>query len=302
MSIKFTKTARGSEQGSETLLFQFLDHECPEKLPLEYNSDLVTNKFIGSLQTNQHNGVYLQPISWQGEFFGGYIPYIAENNSGQYMTAKERFDQLGRLQGRVIKFWYEGIKQLVIISKLDSTFIDYNRVEYSITLQPHDIQIFVKPEAIKAIIQKSNIQINTPTNDPANFKDEGIIQFDLVGDHPSDAKKAPAKPSLKLPPNFSNADVEYYKEAVKSAYRDRVLNVSGVKTPKTQQILEEDVFKNNPNQYIKQLAKDLRERKSKNVDNANFGALTFVNNRLKSVNTPQQLESFFKSPNTIGRP
>jgi len=289
MSIKFTKTARGSEQGSETLLFQFLDHECPEKLTLDYSSDLVTNKFIGSLQTNQHNGIYLQPISWQGEFFGGYIPYVAENNSGQYMTAKERFDQLGRLQGRVIKFWYEGIKQLVIISKLEASFIDYNRVEYSITLQPHDIQIFIKPEAIKPIIQKSNILMATVVDPPKGLKGIDPIQIDITLKTPKIPKLGTIiKPNMSIIDKFPNQEVEVFKsrlDSLESNTRLRNLGKEGKWGLRQKQ--DEEAFQANPNRYLKQLVKDLKSNKQLNADSTNSAAVKFLNNQMKNINTPQ---------------
>lgn len=150
MTIKFTKTGVGAESGVETLLFEFRDEECPKELSIEYETALATNQYVGSLQTNQMQGIYLQPITWQGTFFGGCLDI---NNA--YLTAKERADELDRLQGRVIKWWYEGIKQLVIIKKFKYTYKGYNEVDYEITLQPHDIQIAIKPSDQDVKVQES---------------------------------------------------------------------------------------------------------------------------------------------------
>lgn len=155
MTIKFTKTGVGAESGVETLLFEFRDEECPKELSLEYETALATNQYVGSLQTNQMQGIYLQPITWQGTFFGGCLDI---NNA--YLTAKERADELDRLQGRVIKWWYEGIKQLVIIKKFKYTYKGYNEVDYEITLQPHDIQIAIKPSDQDVKVQESLSLIN----------------------------------------------------------------------------------------------------------------------------------------------
>lgn len=150
MTIKFTKTGVGAEFNIETLLFEFRDEECPKELNLEYETALATNQYVGSLQTNQMQGIYLQPITWQGTFFGGSLDI--DNN---YITAKERADELDRLQGRVIKWWYEGIKQLVIIKKFKYTYKGYNDVDYEITLQPHDIQIAIKPSDQDVKVQEN---------------------------------------------------------------------------------------------------------------------------------------------------
>lgn len=150
MTIKFTKTGVGAEFNIETLLFEFKDEECPKELNLEYETALATNQYVGSLQTNQMQGIYLQPITWQGTFFGGSLDI--DNN---YITAKERADELDRLQGRVIKWWYEGIKQLVIIKKFKYTYKGYNDVDYEITLQPHDIQIAIKPSDQDVRVQEN---------------------------------------------------------------------------------------------------------------------------------------------------
>lgn len=157
MTMKITKTGRGGERNDETLLFEWLNHEVPESIKLSYETMLNTNKFAGSLQTNQIMGVYLEPITFSGEFFGEYIS-INNANKFEYITAKERSDQLSRLQGRIVKFWFEGIKQLVIIQKYEIDIKNYNHIEYTLTLQPHDIQLPINPIDVKQYLTKSFIQ------------------------------------------------------------------------------------------------------------------------------------------------
>lgn len=156
MTLKFTKCGVGAESGDETLLFEFLDQECPELIEMEWVSELVNHKFIGSLQTQQHQGIFLSPITFNFKFHGAYVDI---NNN--VIMAKNRFDQLARLQGRVIKFWYEGIKQLVIIQSLKVQFHNYQKVYGSITLAPHDLQVAIKPTQAQAFLATSNKDANT---------------------------------------------------------------------------------------------------------------------------------------------
>ena len=171
--MKITKTGRGSERNDETLLFEWLNHEVPESIKLSYETMLNTNKFAGSLQTNQIMGVYLEPITFSGEFFGEYIS-INNANKFEYITAKERSDQLSRLQGRIVKFWFEGIKQLVIIQKYEIDIKNYNHIEYTLTLQPHDIQLPINPIDVKQYLAKSFIQADTKIEDPTEKENFGI--------------------------------------------------------------------------------------------------------------------------------
>lgn len=177
MTMKITKTGRGSERNDESLLFEWLNHEVPESIKLSYETSLNTNRFAGSLQTNQIVGIYLEPITFSGEFFGEYISKN-NNKSLEYITAKERSDQLARLQGRIIKFWFEGIKQLVIIQKYEIDIKNYNHVEYTITLQPHDIQLPISPIEVKQYLTKSFIQTGEPLVKPEKFEGKaGTISF-----------------------------------------------------------------------------------------------------------------------------
>lgn len=168
MTMKITKTGRGSERNDESLLFEWLNHEVPESIKLSYETHLNTNRFAGSLQTNQIIGIYLEPITFSGEFFGEYISKNS-NKTLEYITAKERSDQLARLQGRIIKFWFEGIKQLVVIQKYEIDIKNYNHVEYTITLQPHDIQLPISPVEVKQYLTKSFIQTGEPLVKPEKF-------------------------------------------------------------------------------------------------------------------------------------
>lgn len=185
MTVKFTRTGVGNEAGNEELLFEFLDHELPEEIAFNYETELGTSKFVGSLQTNQIQGVYLQPIEFSGTFYG----MQNDENTGALISAKERYDQLGLLQGRIIKFWYEGIKQIVIIKSLTPTFKNYLEVDYKITLQPHDIQYAVKPSRTFVFEQNSvflnNFIDGTPeTGNPvidAATNDAKTTMEDLTG-------------------------------------------------------------------------------------------------------------------------
>ena len=173
MSVKFTKTGQGSEANDESLLFEFLDHELPEKIELDYESDLVTTKYVGSLQSSQHNGIFLQPIDFEGEFHGDMV-----DKDGNLITAKERFDQLARLEGRVVKFWVEGIKQIVIIKKLKMTMENYASIKYHITLQPHDLQIAIAPTKTEMFKQQAFILAETNVA-PINPLQKNIGEPDL---------------------------------------------------------------------------------------------------------------------------
>lgn len=177
MSLKFTKCGVGSESGDESLLFEFLDQECPEFIELEWVSELVNHKFIGSLQTHQHQGVFLEPITFNFKFFGDYND--ANNNP---ITAKRRFDQLARLQGRVIKFWFEGIKQLVIIKNCKVQFHNYQHVYGSLTLAPHDLQVAIKPTEVHQFKLQSSItaQVNVKPKEALKGIELNLLKDDLT--------------------------------------------------------------------------------------------------------------------------
>lgn len=191
MTIKFTKCGVGSELNDETLLFEFLDHECPEFIEFEWSSSLVKNKFIGSLQTNQHNGIFLEPFSLDFTFFGSYVDKV-----GNRITAKERFDQLSRLQGRALKFWFEGIKQIVIIEKLKPRFYNYEHVTGTITLSPHDLQVTIAPEKVESFKQKSYIFSTTDVD--TNTKETTDAKAKAGGDILSNKLKTEIEKDIKI--------------------------------------------------------------------------------------------------------
>jgi hypothetical protein len=157
-------------------------------------------------------GEYLEPISWKGQFFGQYV-----SGKGIYITAKERADELLRLKGRVVKWYYEGIKQLVIIKELEYSYNNYMNVEYSITLQPHDIQIEIKPEQVIQLVGQSLVFTEEPIkidpkddkNNPTNgvpFTDStDTIKRDIV---------------YYRDPNFSSAA---YQKLLKASLKDEKL-------------------------------------------------------------------------------
>lgn len=261
MTIKFTKTGVGAESGVETLLFEFRDEECPKELSIEYETALATNQYVGSLQTNQMQGIYLQPITWQGTFFGGCLDI---NNA--YLTAKERADELDRLQGRVIKWWYEGIKQLVIIKKFKYTYKGYNEVDYEITLQPHDIQIAIKPsdqdvkiqESLKLVSDDITKNKPNPSADPSKLPRINTVLLDAQ--QKADRLKVLHQELASKSEELILAQ-NYYKEVVTltDKYQKKILKV-----PPTQGVAEaRKAFESKQKAYdsvnnaVKALEKDL---------------------------------------------
>jgi hypothetical protein len=124
MTIKFTRTGFGNEKNNEALLFEFLDHELSDKIELKSKTLKNSNEFVGSLQTSQITGTLIEPISFNGKFFGDYV------------------DNQNRIIRRPVKFWIDGFKVIVIISKLKLIAEDYDSCSCEITLQPHD---FIEP-------------------------------------------------------------------------------------------------------------------------------------------------------------
>lgn len=160
MTLKFTKTGVGAESGNESLLFEFLDHEIPANLELEWETALATSKFAGDTQTNQIIGTYLNPITFSGKLFGDYL----DEAKKRIIRANERYEQLKRLEKRIIKFWFEGIKQLVVIDELKKGYSSINEIEYTITIQPHDIQLPIEPSLTKQMLDESKFALTTPTS------------------------------------------------------------------------------------------------------------------------------------------
>jgi hypothetical protein len=144
MSIKFTTTEKDNPNIS--LLFEFLDHEVPEEVTISLKTVLGTNEFNGGLQSNQINGVFLEPISINGKFHG---TYARTDDTGQnIITADERSQELGRLQGKIVKFFFENMTSYVIIEKFSRTYRDLCDIDFELILKPHDFQEVVKPEGV----------------------------------------------------------------------------------------------------------------------------------------------------------
>lgn len=142
MSIKITTTE--AENQELTLLFEFNDYEVPEQVDIDYNTSLANNRFAGGLQTNQINGIYLEPISLSVLFKGTMVM-----KDGTRVSAKDRFDQLARLQGRPIKLFIENFKTICIIKSIKITFKNVEHIEAEIVFQPHDFQLPIKPTQAK---------------------------------------------------------------------------------------------------------------------------------------------------------
>lgn len=144
MSIKFTTTEK--ENPNISLLFEFLDHEVPEEVEITLRTSLGKNEFNGGLQSNQINGIFLEPITISGKFHG---TYVRKDETGQnIITADERSQELGRLQGRVVKFFFENMTSYVIIERFRRVYKDLCDIQFELVLAPHDFQEVVKPEGV----------------------------------------------------------------------------------------------------------------------------------------------------------
>ena len=223
MSVKFTKTGQGSEANDESLLFEFLDHELPEKIDLDYENDLVTTKYVGSLQSSQHNGVFLQPVDFEGEFHGDMV-----DKDGNLITAKERFDQLARLQGRVVKLWIEGIKQIVIIKKLKMIIENYASVKYNISLQPHDLQVAIAPTKVEVFKQKAFILSETNASAVTPLQ-KGIGEPDLNNHDLGNALPIPILDENIIAKNIkTNATIKDLKESISKSQKTQTMDLAHI--------------------------------------------------------------------------
>lgn len=202
MTLKFTTTEfeHNGDTSKIQLLFEFLDDEVPEVITFHEKTRLGLNEFVGSLQTHQIQGIYLQPIVLKGTFKGTKVKV-----NGTKLRAKDRCDQLGRLQGRPIKFFYEGIKQIVIIEDFKYTFHNYQKVDYEMTLRPHDVQEIIEPRNSVTIFEAS-IDIDSLRNsskgknlskglkdgyDEATRKMKELVQKQIEGKKAENLKNAP---------------------------------------------------------------------------------------------------------------
>jgi hypothetical protein len=189
MTIKFTKTGFGNEKNNEALLFEFLDHELSDKIELKSKTLKNSNEFVGSLQTSQITGTLIEPISFNGKFFGDYV-----DNQNRIIRAKERFDQLQNLNGRPVKFWIDGFKVIVIISNLKLIAEDYDSCSYEIALQPHDfieppIPTLVEPVYDMAVNLYNRLTDSSKTNLPVIDETKVSGEFERLND-PDDLGKS----------------------------------------------------------------------------------------------------------------
>lgn len=168
MSIKFTTTEIESKNGKLELLFEFLDKELPEEFSIDYMFQLGKTKYIGSLQSAQIMGAYLEPLVLTGKFIGTYV-----TPTGERITAKERSDELGRLALRPIKFFFENFKQIVIFEQYKRKIRNMEFVEFELVMFPHDIQNPVKPTLVIQL-KESSMNLSATTLDDADKADEKI--------------------------------------------------------------------------------------------------------------------------------
>lgn len=164
MSVKFTSTEIESKNGKLELLFEFLDRELPEEFSIDYMYSLAKSKYIGSLQSAQIMGAYLEPMVLTGKFIGDYV-----TPDGEIINAKERSDQLGRLALRPIKFFFENFKQIVIFEQYKRKIKNLEHVEFELVMFPHDIQNPVKPTLVTQFKEMSMSLEATPLEDESNI-------------------------------------------------------------------------------------------------------------------------------------
>ena len=115
MSVKLTTPH--SKLADVKLLFEFLDNELPEYIDIEYVTKLGKTVFINNLQNSQVKGIYIMPITIEAELHGTYWS-SNESPKAKQITAKERADQLGRLQGKVLSVLGKSTCDLVKSSTL----------------------------------------------------------------------------------------------------------------------------------------------------------------------------------------
>jgi hypothetical protein len=248
MSIKFTTTEYDKDK-SIKLLFEFLDHEVPEDILIDLKTALGKNRFIGSIQTNQVNGVYIEPIILKGTFQGTYVRE-GENITGargsvnpsspDIITAHERSLELGRLQGRVIKFFFDTIVMDVIVESYKRNYKNYTEIDYELVLQPHDFQEVTKPEGVIAMNENSVNLITGSEIKPSETKfDLTPEENDTMFNQPivlEDFKFADKSPVKKIEnffvvnntkgSNLANAvKKDKEKKGIVSVFQDGVLNL-----------------------------------------------------------------------------
>lgn len=164
MSVKFTTTEIESKNGKLELLFEFLDRELPEEFSIDYMYSLAKTKYIGSLQSAQIMGAYLEPMVLTGRFIGDYV-----TPDGEIISAKERSDQLGRLALRPIKFFFENFKQIIIFEQYKRKIRNLQHIEFELVMFPHDIQNPVKPTLVTQLKEMSMSLEATPLEEESKI-------------------------------------------------------------------------------------------------------------------------------------
>ena len=159
---EITKTA------AKMIEFQFYPKELPENISIKRRTKLHKIEYTGGVITNQIIGIYQEPIEWEGCFFGTY------NEGGKLISAKQRADELKKLQGRPIRCVFavpsgehkipgitsagmaknneepkqSGDSGVYIIEELDFTIHNHADIDYRIKLAPHVSQKKIKPKDI----------------------------------------------------------------------------------------------------------------------------------------------------------
>jgi hypothetical protein len=230
MSIKFT-TTDVENAGPPKLLFEFLDIEVPENIEIEIKAALGKSEFIGSLQTNQINGVYLQPVNLKGIFHGNYVRK-KKNGGEEIINGHERSMELGRIVGRPVKFYYDLISFYVIIENYKRKYNNMSDIEYEFTLVPHDFQKAVEPVGFLALKEQTiplvdtdvSLKIGTGTNTTEDYINV-IQELYQAPQNPSPGKTLPPIPGVDLtnPGNYFN---ELISSATQTAENVNVPNTS----------------------------------------------------------------------------
>lgn len=134
--------------------FIFEMRELPEDFNWDYILKLNEIDYPDDYQTNQIIGAYLQPVAFNGTFFGPWY------DGSDIKTAKERSDVLEKIfkQKKPIKIIlgmgdHAGFKMVALISEYKRKIRNYYDLDYSIVFKHHQPQTRVKPK------QSSQIQV-----------------------------------------------------------------------------------------------------------------------------------------------
>lgn len=163
--IYFTEITK---EAAKAIEFQFYPKELPENISIKRRTKLNKIEYNGGVITNQIIGIYQEPIEWEGCFFGTY------NEGSKLISAKQRADELKKLQGRPIRCVFAvpsgehkipgitsagmtgnneepkptGDSGVYIIEELDFTIHNHADIDYRIKLAPHVSQKKIKPKDI----------------------------------------------------------------------------------------------------------------------------------------------------------